>query len=80
MNIKHLYWRWFGYPDLPPKSFKLKCKTNQYTNEDYFPRYYIMTRFYLHGKSLEQIASLFNVTRERVRQCIWKCYWDSYRN
>lgn len=74
MNIRHLYWRLFGYPDLPPKSFRVKPRRNPYTNNLYFPRSYIMTNMYLNGFELQEIADHYNVTRERIRQCIWKCY------
>lgn len=80
MNLKHIYWKYFGYPDLPPKSFKIQPKMNQYTDKFYFPRHYIMANMYVNGFNLKEIAEHYNVTRERVRQCIWKCYWDLHRN
>ncbi len=73
MNLKHLYWHYFGYPDLPPRTFTVKTGTREF-------RYHTMARIYLNGSTIEEIAKSYNVTRERVRQCIWKVYWQSYKN
>lgn len=67
-------WKIFGYPDLPPKNFKLDPRANQYSGHVYIPRSYKMVFLYQEGKSLEEIANIFSCTRERVRQCIWKEY------
>lgn len=49
----------------------------------YFPKPLIrkrmMTFMYKHGSSIEEIAEAYNVTRERVRQCIWNQYREMRR-
>jgi DNA-directed RNA polymerase sigma subunit (sigma70/sigma32) len=45
----------------------------------YVPRSNNMMLGYLTGESIEDIAKEFNVTRERVRQCLWKVYNETYR-
>lgn len=62
------YWQVFGYPDIPPKFILWRAI------RIYKPRAYEMNRRYLIGCSLEEIAKQYNVTRERVRQCLWKVY------
>lgn len=80
MRIRHLIWKLFGTPDLPPRNFKLKSKYNQYTKKFYFPRSYKMASMYRFGYNIEDVANVFNVTRERVRQCIWKAYRENEIN
>lgn len=72
MNIKHLYWKYFGYPDLPPKSYSVNLKNLN-------RRYNKIALSYLLGDTLEDISKFHNLTRERIRQCIWKVYWNSYK-
>ena len=38
-----------------------------------------MSLFYIYGDSLEEIATRFFVTRERVRQCLMKVYNSNQR-
>ena len=80
MNLKHLYWKYFGYPDLPPRTFKATFIINRYTGKPYFPRYMRMANMYLNGYKLQDIADEYNTTRERIRQCIWKAYWHYIKN
>ncbi len=37
-------------------------------------RRYVMARLYAEHYTIEYIADLFNVTTERVRQCVYKVY------
>ncbi len=74
MKFRELLWEFVGRPDVPPKVFKVKPKKNAYTNKLYMPRHYEMAAMYLDGKSVEEIANCYNVTRERIRQCLWKAY------
>ncbi len=76
-KIKHLMWKLFGYPDLPSRNFKLKSKINKYTGNNYIPNYYKIASLYKEGYTLEILASIFNITRERARQCIWKAYREN---
>lgn len=76
-SIRHLIWKLFGTPELPPRNFKLMPKINVYTGKEYTPRYYTLTRIYNSGVEIDKIASAFNLTRERVRQCIWKAYREN---
>jgi hypothetical protein len=71
------WWKIAGYPDLPPKIFNLEAKRNTYTAQLYWPRYYDMAYRYLQDEPIESIANGYNVTRERVRQCIWKAYREN---
>lgn len=77
LTFRHFLWRIFGWPDLPPKDFIVRNKVNQYSGKEYQPRYDTMALLYLDGKSLLEIAEIYNVTQERVRQCLWKAYRKS---
>lgn len=72
-------WKLLDKPesDLPPKDFEIVERINSLTGKLLRPRANEMTRMWKSGKSAEEIASHFNVTRERVRQCIWKTYRSS---
>ena len=76
-KFKPLYWKLFGYPDFPPSDFQILAKVNKYTDKVYIPRYQVMSFLWQDGHSVEDIAKCYNVTRERVRQCLWKSYRDS---
>lgn len=85
MKIKHklleLYWKLFGQPDVPPKLKNYKPEVlNKFSGELYIPRRNDMYEFYCSGATIEDIAKIYNVTRERVRQCCWKAYRESIRN
>lgn len=69
-----LYWKMFGYPDLPPKDFPAKIRYNHDTGECYIPRHWYMAFLYQNGCNVWQISKYHNTTRERVRQCLWKAY------
>jgi len=45
---------------------------NRYSLKPYYPRYLLMAIMYKDGWDVNEIAEKFNVTRERVRQCLWK--------
>lgn len=77
-KIREFIWNIFGRPECPPKDIDLKSKINPYTKKQYEPRYYSMVKMYINNNlSLEEIAKKHNVTRERVRQCLWKAYRDN---
>lgn len=76
MTLRDIKWKLFGRPAFPPKDFKVIAKINQYTGIPYFPRHYDMARMYLNGIDPWHIAKRHNVTRERVRQCLWKAYQE----
>lgn len=54
------------------RDFQVVPRINQYTGERYITRSQPIAELFLQGKSFEEIASLYNVTRERVRQCVAK--------
>lgn len=73
--ILNLYWRIFGFPETPPKYLlKVIPRVNQYTLDVYYPRSYAMAILYKRNLSIEDISQVAKVTRERVRQCLWKVY------
>lgn len=76
-SIRHLIWRIFGYPDSPPKNFKIKFSYHFPSDKVYLKRYLQMAFLWQQNYSLEDIAKEYNVTRERVRQCIWKAYIEN---
>ncbi len=80
MKLKHLFWKYFGYPDLPPRTFKATFIINQYTGKSYFPRYMRMANMYLNGYNIQDIANEYNVTQERIRQCLWKSYRQYHKD
>jgi hypothetical protein len=73
-KLRHIFWNIFGWPDLPPKDFKPQNAINKYTGKEYQPLYNTMALLYLDGVTVYEIAEIYNVTRERVRQCVWKSY------
>lgn len=78
-KLRKLYWLLLGIPDLPPKDFIVKFKINEYNGKIYAPRSNTMAQLYVAGRSVEDIAAIYNVTRERIRQCIWKAYRESLK-
>lgn len=60
-------------PEVPiPRDFTLKPQVSDYTGKPLTPRFHEIARLYLDGKEYEEIATIYNVTRERVRQCVAK--------
>lgn len=64
------------YPDEPEvpiqRDFTLKPLVSDYTGKPWTPRSHEIAQLYLDGKEYEEIAAIYNVTRERVRQCVAK--------
>lgn len=80
-RLSSLMWKLFGQPDIPPKLKDFNPNmTNSYTGKTRKLRYNEMYFLYLTGQGAEDIAKTYNVTRERVRQCLWKAYRESIRN
>jgi predicted DNA-binding protein YlxM (UPF0122 family) len=75
-RLRKLWWRIFGWPDTPPP-FKIKARTNAYTGKLYYSKADLMANKYINGLTIQEIAKFYNVTRERVRQCIWKSWRDN---
>lgn len=75
IKIRHLYWKYFGQPDFPPQDFPISFDTSPRGDKVIFPNYLRYTLYFRAGFSVEEISSKVNVTRERVRQCMWKAYW-----
>lgn len=74
-KLRDLYWSMFGWPEYPPKDFEPKLKlVPKEAGGLIISKYYQMAYFYVNGVKPEDIAELFGVTRERVRQCLWKAY------
>lgn len=74
-KLVYLYYRWFGYPDTPPRwlfSSEPKPKKRIYSDGYHWPRYYDMAWRYWAGNDIEIMAEKYNVTRTRVRSCLWK--------
>lgn len=77
-KLRQAYWRIFGRPDFPPRNgFVVRSKMNLYTDKPYWPRYALMALHYVNGASVSELAQQYNVTHERVRQCLWKAYNES---
>lgn len=38
------------------------------------PRYKVVAFNYLEGRSIQELADIYGVTRERIRQMLWKAY------
>lgn len=72
--ILNLYWSVFGYPDYPPKLKNHNPRLNSVTRGVVVTRSYSMYRFYCSNGDIQTIADFYDVTRERVRQCLWKEY------
>lgn len=70
--FRRFYWKLFGRPDVPPRDFKVMWRRNIYTGGRYYSRACMVAGDYLAGSDIETIAKQYNVTRERVRQIVWK--------
>ncbi len=67
---------WENY-ELPetPRDFSIIPLESSITPGEYFkPRSQFMAQMYIDGFHLEDIAKLYKVTRERIRQCVAKEY------
>lgn len=71
LKFRKTIWFIFGKPDIPPRDFKINLKSY-----NTLPRYIKLTNLYLLNQDIETIAKTNNITRERVRQCVWKAYRD----
>lgn len=72
-KLLKLKWFLFGLPDYPPRSFEVLAYKSVYNNgEPFFTRGQEVSKKYLAGAEPEQLAKELNVTRERVRQILWK--------
>ena len=74
-KLRHLYWKYFGQPDVPPQDFPLLPAINEYNGNSYFPRFLEYNKQYRENPDIAEVAEKNNVTRERIRQCLWKSYW-----
>lgn len=75
VKLRHLFWKWFGQPDVPPQDFPILPAISEYSGRIYFPRFLEFNKEYRQNANLEIVAKNNNVTRERIRQCLWKSYW-----
>lgn len=64
--------------DSVPKDFIVKPRTSS-DGTPYFNRSHYMAQRYLSGEDMWDIAKVFNVTRERVRQCVAKIRRESMK-
>lgn len=62
LKLTHLKWFMFGLPDFPPRFEPQSLRINS------------IALMYWVGCKPDAIASTFNVTRERVKQILWKEY------
>lgn len=76
-RIRQILWAFVGTPELPPKDAKILLRANPYTGRTYMPRSYYVYIRYSNGEKLEDIAKSLDITRERVRQLLWKEYRHS---
>lgn len=74
MKLLEIYWQMFGYPELPPKDFVVKPIERDYDGTYYMPKSYQVAEEYLSGTPVEELAEKYKITRERVRQLLWKAY------
>lgn len=78
MRLKEFLIRLFVKDDfiddnfIDSKSLQVHPKVNRYTLEPYYPRYILMAILYKDGFTIEEIATMYDCTRERVRQCLAK--------
>lgn len=78
-KFRHAVWRIFGHPDYPPK-FTVIRPPNLFTGGPSTNRIYDMAEAYMAGESIPSLAERYNVTRERIRQCLWKAYREALKH
>jgi len=78
-KLRRLWWKITGTPDLPPR-FTITPYNSIYTGKPMKLRSQQFAAEWLAGASIEDIATKAVVTRERVRQCIWKEYRRSEKS
>ena len=73
--IKYWYWRKYKYIPHKDEVFQLYCIVNPESKENYRSTTGLfIVQTYMLGLSIESTAKHYNVTRERVRQMVWKYY------
>lgn len=83
------FWYWRKYKNIPHpdeirkirKNTMVQSKLNTLGEQYDFTlnRKWAITEYYIRNRTINDIANRFNVTRERVRNIIWKFYWDHKR-
>jgi len=70
--IRRLCWKMFGLPNVPPMEIEIYYMSPKF-------HYERIWNLYRAGISIKGIAERFNIPRERVIQCLWKCYrkWEN---
>lgn len=78
------YWRKYKHEVHPEEMYQvLKTIKKTYTKTVFgtipkweLRKYTIAAEYALNKKTLEQIADEYIITRERIRQIMWRIYWD----
>lgn len=79
-KLREILWKIFGRPDCPPKVKKFNpLRIREFDGAPYLPRANVMYYAYTKGMSIENMSVAYNITRERVRQCLWKAYHDHHK-
>lgn len=73
-KLRRIWWGIVGCPDYPPTDGNIATRISQYSGKFYVPRSFYVYIRYANGESIEDIATSLNVTRERIRQILWKEY------
>ena len=76
IRLRMLWWKLFGQPNIPPLHYITRKIITKAHLDNLVPRYYKWAYAYLQGFTIEEIAAHNYVTRERVRQCFWKIWWE----
>lgn len=71
-KLRHLKWFLFGKPDYPPRVLSLKFPIGVSKRAE------LINYLYTIGISPEDISQRFGITRERVKQLVWKAYCQRY--
>lgn len=79
-RLKYWYWREFKHEIHPEWIKRYVCDAIIAHSARAGIRKYQMAAMYAQGCSFEEVAKEFNVTRERVRQVMWRLYRDSERD